>query len=280
MLVASLAGCRTREAGPPGRSYELRGRVVSVNRAVREAIVAHEAIPGFMDAMTMPFPIADDGVLAALGPGDRIAARLIVKETGYRLEGVTVTEKAAPGTAAPAPPAGSEPAAGRPLPDVPLVDQDGRAFRISEYRGAPLAITFIFTRCPLPDFCPRMLSHFAAVDRRLAEDPARARTRLLAVSFDPEHDTPPVLRAYGLRFLEGSRYERVRLATGEAQDVRALAGALGLEYEPDAAGQLTHNLRTAVVAPDGTLFRLLRGNDWTPETLLAELDASSARPAS
>jgi protein SCO1/2 len=158
---------------------------------------------------------------------------------------------------------------------VPLVDQDGRAFRLSQLRGKAVALTFVFTRCPFPEFCPLMMRNFASVEAALAADPElRERARLVTLSFDPKHDTPQVLRAFGKPFQKTSPpFTRWILATGKEEAIRRLGGALELDYE-QASQSFTHNLRTAVVSPDGRLRRLLRGNDWTPEELVAELRAA------
>jgi protein SCO1/2 len=254
----------------------MTGVVASVNRAVREAIVAHDDIPGFMPPMTMPFPIKDDVVLASLERGDQIAGTLVVGETHFRLEGVKVTRKAPAGVPpAPSPePGAALPQKGDLLPDVTLLDQDGKALRLLELRGKVLAITFIFTRCPLPDFCPRMGAHFGAVDQLVATDRTLlGQIRLLSVSFDPKFDTPEMLQTWGRRYFK--TFERARLLTGDPAEIRRLASFLSVEYDGEGAG-LTHNLRTAVVDKEGRLFSLVRGNDWTPETLLADLKAAAA----
>lgn len=267
-----LSACaRPKEAAE--KRYPMKGVVASVNRALREAVVAHEDVPGFMPAMTMPFKVADDEVLAELQRGDEIAAVLVVGETRYRLEEVKLTRKAPPGLPPPPTP-GAEPDAGELAPDVTLKNQDGETIRLSDYRGRSLAVTFVFTRCPLPDFCPRMAAHFAEVDAALSADPAlKDRAHLLAVSFDPKFDTPEVLRAWGRRALRTGGFDRYELATGEGAEIKRLADFLSLEYEEEGGG-FTHNLRTAVLDTEGKLFRLHRGNDWTPEMLLSDLRAA------
>ena len=247
-----------------------------MNHAVREAVVAHDDIPGFMPAMTMPFPIDDDKVLATLKRGDRIAGTLVVGETRYRLEDVKVTREAPANVPPPASPApGAEPDAGAEAPDVGLVNQDGRKIRLSDYRGKAVAVTFIFTRCPLPDFCPRMGTRFAAVRRRRATGRGpRGRVHLLTVTFDPKFDTPEVLRRWGKQYSKSGSFDLFELATGEPDEIRRLASFLSLEYDEEAGGGFTHNLRTAVIGPDGKLFRLHRGNDWSAEALVGDLRAS------
>jgi protein SCO1/2 len=275
--LLALAACRrpSGQAAPsPGeKRYALTGVVSSVNRAVREAVVAHDDIPGFMPAMSMPFPIGDEAVLETLKRGDQIAGTLVVGETSFRLVDVKVVREAPANVPPPASPStGPEPDAGALPPDVSLLNQDGKKIRLSDYKGKALAVTFIFTRCPLPDFCPRMGTNFAAVAAAAAEDPAlKDRVQLLTVTFDPEFDTPEVLRAWGKRYSKARDESRFTLATGEPEEIRRLAGFLSVEYDAEKGGGFTHNLRTAVIAPDGRLYRLHRGNDWTAEALLADL---------
>jgi len=278
-VLAFLAGSACRKAGGPTageKRYAMTGVVSSVNRAVREAVVAHDDIPGFMPAMTMPFPIGDEAVLGRLERGDQIAGTLVVGETFFRLVDVKVTREApadVPPAASPSP--GAEPDAGAEPPDVSLVNQDGKKIRLSDYQGKAVAVTFIFTRCPLPDFCPRMGANFAAVEALAAADPAlKDRVQLLTVTFDPEFDTPEVLRAWGKRYSKAEDFSRFTLATGEPAEIRRLADFLSVEYDEEQGSGFTHNLRTAVIGPDGRLYRLHRGNDWTAEALLADLRSS------
>jgi protein SCO1/2 len=156
---------------------------------------------------------------------------------------------------------------------VVLVDQDGAPLPLSDLRGTAVALTFIFTRCPLPDYCPRMSHHFAELEKRLAAEPAlHAATNLLSVSFDTEHDTPEVLTAYARRYAEPP-FRHWRFATGDPDEVRRLADFSGLDYQKDGES-FVHNLRTVVIDPQGRVAEVLRGNDWQPEDLLAILTES------
>ncbi len=271
-----------RNGAAPGRTrYPLVGRVVEVDRAQRTVTLAHHDIPGFMPAMTMPFVVREEDAasLDGVGPGDEVHASLVAQDSRYWLEGLSVVRKATPGAPttsaerAPAPPM-AEP--GATLPAVSLVDQGGRAFRLADLRGKAVALTFVYTRCPLPDYCPRMMSHFQRAESLLLADPKlRERTHLVTVSFDPEHDTPAVLRRFGAAFqVSRPPFAHWTLATGDERALRALGGALELEYQAESRS-FTHNLRTAVLGTDGRLRRLFRGNDWTPEELVAELRAAA-----
>jgi protein SCO1/2 len=162
------------------------------------------------------------------------------------------------------------------MPDVALVDQDGKPLRLSDYRGKAVALTFVFTRCPLPDYCPLVMEKFQAADSLLVKDTRlAARTHLLTISFDTKHDTPEVLRAFGRRFQKTMPpFTHWTLATGKDEAIRTLGRALELDYVEENRS-FTHNLRTAVLDAEGKLRRLFRGNDWTPEELVAELKAAA-----
>ena len=159
--------------------------------------------------------------------------------------------------------------AGSPVPDVKLIDETGAARTLSDWRGRVLAVTFIYTRCPLPDFCPRMDQHFAAVQREVLKDPKlQDKVALLSVSVDPQFDTPEVLAAHARR--AGADARVWRFATGDADAVTQLAGRFGVAVfrEGSDPSGLTHNLRTAIIKPDGTLATVLGGTDWTPDALI------------
>ena len=274
VLVLALAtGCR-QQAAPEakGSRHPVTGKAVAVNTAERTLTLAHQDIVGFMPAMTMDFVVLekDAPLLTHVSPGDEVTATLVVSDSRYWLEDLVVVKKAAPGSAPRVVSAEAE--VGAALPDVTLVDQDGRPLRLRDLRGRAVALTFVYTRCPLPDFCPLMMRSFAEAETQLLADAAlRERTRLLTVSFDPKHDTPAVLRAFGLPFQKTTPpYSHWLLLTGSDEAIRTLGGALGLEYVEET-GSFTHNLRTAVVDPQGRLRALLRGNEWTPAELLAAL---------
>ncbi|HEX8557912.1 MAG TPA: SCO family protein, partial [Pyrinomonadaceae bacterium] len=176
------------------------------------------------------------------------------------------------GAAAPAPPpeGAREPRAGAEIPDAKLVNQDGRAFDTRSLKGRALVVNFVYTRCPLPDQCPLLSANFARLNAAIASDPAlRGKARLLSVTIDPEHDRPEVLREYGAAYA-GGRFDSWDFATGDAAEVRRFAEFFGLVYKAEGE-QVVHSLRTAVVAPDGRLVKVYRGNEWKPDEVLADL---------
>jgi protein SCO1/2 len=279
LVVLASPACR-RAANPgAGQRYPLEGQVVEVDLAGRQVTIAHGDIRGFMPAMTMPFVVLekDAALLQHVGPGDRVTATLVSLDSRYWLEDLVVVKKGTPDPSASAGPQAREPQPGDAMPDVALVDQDGRPLRLADLRGKAVAVTFVFTRCPMPEFCPLLMTRFAAVQALVLKRPAlAASTRLLTISFDTAHDTPEVLRAFGRPFQKTTPpFTQWRLATGRDEAIRALGGAVGLDYAEDV-GSFTHNLRTAVLGPEGRLRRLFRGNDWTPDELVAELAAAAA----
>ena len=278
LLITSF-GCGQTEAPAEAKRYELKGTVVSFDKNQRQVIVAHEEVPGLMEAMTMPFTLKDEAAYEVMKPGAKIQATLAVSGERTWLENPIITVAVPDATTGAAVPTPREPAAGDAVPDFSLVNQDGRRVSLADYRGRPLALTFIYTRCPLPDYCPLMSENFAAVNRELAKDPALgARARLLSVTVDPEYDTPKVLRSYGAAHtgeFAGERFERWQFATGAPEEVRRLAEHFGLSYTRDK-DQIIHSLRTAVVGADGRLYKLYRGNEWKPAELLADLRTLAA----
>lgn len=276
LLTLALGACARAEV--KATRYDLKGKVVSVDRTKGEVVVDHEEIPGYMAAMQMPFRLRDRDALAAVGAGDTIQATLVVSDEGYWLESPAIT-KGLPGGAAPtAEAAGPQP--GAAVPDVKLVNQAGKPFGLAGLgRDRALLLTFIYTRCPVPDYCPLMSTNFAAVHRELERDETlRGKAHLLSVTLDPAYDTPKVLRSYGAAYTErygAETFGHWTFATGDPAEIRRLAEFFGLAYKEES-GQIVHSLRTALVAPGGKLHKLYRGNEWKPEQVVEDLRALAA----
>lgn len=256
------------------RSYEVRGRVVGFGDDPRTVIVEHEDIPGLMPAMTMPFQALDAAAVQALDVGDAVAFTLHVAPDSSWISDVA----ALPDDAVDRHPAGSDTRpttvgggtllnVGDPVPDVTLVSQAGDTLRTGDYAGRSWLITFIYTRCPLPDYCPLMSQRFQQLQPRLAEQYGD-RVALLSVTFDPAYDTPQVLAEYADRY--GADPARWTFATGDPSEIAHLAHRFGVFYETNG-NVIDHNLTTALVGPDGTVRALWRGNDWTPEDVVQAL---------
>lgn len=253
-------------------TYESRGVLQSLDPKSRQATIAHEAIPGYMDAMIMSFDVPDFGQTKDLQPGDVLAFRLCVAGTRAWIEHISKTGgKAAPLiTAAPAD-AARELGAGDLMPDAELVDQSGKKFHFVDFRGNALVVTFIYTGCPLPTYCPLVNRNFGAAQSLLARLGQGDNWRLLSISMDPVHDTPAVLA--GFAKYQGADGNHWMFATASEKVVRQLGGSVGLEFKT-TNGTIFHNLRTVVVGPDGRIRRIFAGNTWTPQEVVAEVRAA------
>jgi protein SCO1/2 len=255
------------------RRYPLMGVVQELQPETGKVVVSHGDIPGFMPAMIMPFAVAGGG--GGLQPGDLIEADLVVSDTDSRLERVVVKQH---GLAVAAPQhAGPPVRIGAPLPDFVLTNQDGNRISMQQYHGRALVVTFIYTRCPIPEFCPHLMRAFSQLEAAIAKDALLLKnTHLLTVSFDPEHDTPEVLRRYAEPFVRApgaNRFAHWELATGTKQQVKEVAEFFGLSYWGEGK-DVAHSLRTGIVGPDGTLRKVYEDNDWTTDDALAALRAA------
>lgn len=263
------------------KRYPLKGKVVSVDKADRTATIAHEDIPGYMPGMTMPFKIKNDADLEMLKPGDQVTAQLVVDDLSAWLEITAIIEGGSP--LSPTSTVPGEPKPGDDVPDFGLVNQDGKRIHLAQYKGKAFALTFVYTRCPQPDQCTLMSNNFAAVDKQLQGDAsAYEKTHLLTVSFDPDYDTPKVMRSYGSghtgRYSDET-FQHWEFLTGSKDEVKGIAQFFGLRYFLDTESgdeQVIHSLRTAVIGPDGKLFKLYRGNEWKPEEIVADLKSLAA----
>ncbi len=275
LLIALLAciSCR-REAEPASaaaasevRHFDGTGTVQSVDPLQHSAIISHEAIPTYMAAMTMPFQFTDGLDLNVLERGDRLRFRLAITETRAWIDRF---EKIGHVSLPPPPPAPKTDARiGAPPPDVNLKDQDGRTFLLSELRGQAVALTFIFTRCPYPEMCPRLSRQFADAQRALLSSLPDAKWLLLSVSIDPDYDTPTRLAAYADTF--GADPKHWRFATGSRAAIENLSTWFGLETIRAEGPTLNHTLRTAIIAPSGEVQNIFSGTDWQPDDVIAGL---------
>ena len=240
----------------------------------KKLVIAHDAIAGFMEAMTMEFDVANGETPGAFTPGDVLAFRLSVTDARSWIDQLRKTGHVDV-TPLPAKLSGSLPP-GAPLPDCALVDQRGGAFRLGDFKGRALAFTFIFTRCPLPDFCPLMNRNLAEVQRELSPDPSRANWHLLSISIDPEYDTPARLAEYARPYLgDGAQWT---FATGETAAIQKLGEAFGLTVARNGE-RIDHTLRTVVVDAAGRVQKVFAGNEWSTAELIDEMQrAMDAKP--
>ena len=265
--------------GSSAREFELRGVVLAVDPRRQEITIKHEDIPRFMPGMTMPFKVREGRLLEGRVPGDLVRATLVVEDSDAYLRAIERTGTGPVPEAPPAPRAEVlEP--GAAVPDATLTDQDGRIRRLAEWRGHAVAVTFVYTRCPVPNFCPLMDRHFQAAQAAVKSDAALAgRVRLVSVTLDPAYDRPPVLAAHARKLAADPRVWT--FLTGDRAEIEGVASRFGVSIlqEGSAGTDIVHNLRTAVVDPEGRVAAILGGNDWTPEDLVAALRTALGRAA-
>ncbi|HEX8178477.1 MAG TPA: SCO family protein [Pyrinomonadaceae bacterium] len=247
---------------------------MSFDKGQRQVVISHEDVPGLMAGMTMGFTLKDETAYEVMRPGDRIQATLVVAGERSWLEDPAITQATPAAGSTLAPAATAEPQPGAPVPDFALTNQDGQPINLQHYHGRALVVTFIYTRCPLPDFCTRMSTNFAALNRAIQADAElQPFAHLLSITLDPAFDTPKVLRSYGAAHTENfaqEKFEHWELATGRPEEIKQLAQFFGLTYMQES-DQIIHSLRTALVSPEGKLVKVYRGNEWQPADVLRDL---------
>ncbi len=295
LVVVLLASCKRSPQSTPAaaapavqhtneRVFEVKGVVKAVRPNQKEVEIKHEAIPEYMPAMTMPFDVRDTNELIGLAPDQSISFRLTVTDTEGWVDKIKKLEPRAdlpvPSSRSGQPVRVVEPLQiGEPPPEYHLTNQFGQTIATStQFKGQALAITFLFTRCPFPTFCPRLANDFAQTERKLLTlQGGPTNWHLLTISFDPEFDQPAVLKAYA----EAHHYDPSHwtFATGELGDVSAIGDLFGLAFWRDSTGSITHNMRTAVMDANGRLQRVFGGKDWSSAELTAEM-VKAANPPS
>jgi protein SCO1 len=270
LIVGVSVACAQREPEP--REFEMRGQILAL-RSETEVLVKHEDIKGFMPAMTMPYKVRDPELLRGMAAGDLVSGTLAVGDTDAWLTRLEKTGTAPLADDVPAP----SPAASVALlglgdtpPDTTLTDENGRAVSFAMWKGSAIAVTFIYTRCPLPQYCPLMDRRFSEVQRAVKNDGTLSgRVHLLSVSFDPDADTPDVLRVHASKL--GADPALWHFATAPRDVVDHFAAAFGVNVirEPDST--ITHNLRTAVIDPAGRVVSVYDGTDWTAEQIVSDM---------
>jgi len=245
-----LTGC--------AKHYRMEGLILQADPARRTILVSHRPIEGYMPAMTMPFHVAPKEDLSTLVPGARvsfdlhvsksesIARHLKVRASKLEADGKEIRVETPP----------NKVALGAAVPDFVLTDQANRSVRLSDFRGRVVVVDFIYTRCPLPDVCPRLSANFAYLAKRLVAPTAGRDLELLSVTIDPQFDTPAALTEYARRY--GADGESWRFLTGPLDQIREVAGMFGLVYWAEE-GSITHTAATAVIARDGKLTAVIEG---------------------
>jgi protein SCO1 len=290
LIALSFSACKTatssNQQSATAKRFPFKGKVISVDRAAKKATIDHEAVEGYMEGMTMEFPIHADWAWDDLVPGSEIRAELVVDSAAkepYFLDNIGIVALPNPDQK-PVPINENFAQIGKDVPDFSLTNQDGKPISLKDFRGHALAITFIYAKCPLPDFCIRMSTNFSDLANQLRDNAEmKDKVRLLSISFDPANDTPAKLRAYGLGYLgKGAPPDFTiwQLGVGKDTEVRKIADFFGLRYEVDQSDKtlINHSLRTAVISPEGKVTKIFPGNEWTPVQVLSELKASLSTP--
>lgn len=279
-VVLFFSACQTPEKKPvasaDAKRYPLKGKVISVDAIKKKAVINHEKIPNYMEPMTMSFPIHDSDVLSTMTKDAEVKAELVVNDDGeYWLENIVVS---APNPNAP-PINENFAQIDKEVPDFKLTNQDGKQISFKNYRGKALAITFIYSRCPLPEYCILMSRQFSDLAIQLQNSAQlKDKVRLLSLSFDPATDTPETLKKYGQGYMKDPKYDFSiwQLATAPDKEMRQIADFFGLRYEIDEKDktQFSHSLRTIVISPDGKVKKVFSGGDWTTDELLREMETT------
>lgn len=277
LLCLAAGGCKqsTETLKSGTETYSLKGVIVAVDNSKGEITLQHDAVPGFMPAMTMPYKLMYGNITSELHPGDVIRARLQVQKTAdgdYRnaqLDEVAVLAEARPNFK---PQSNYHvPAPGDAVPDFRVTNQDGKVLPLSSFRGKALLITFIYTRCPLGDFCPKMSKNLAAIEAELCRNPQLcAGTELLSLSFDPVFDTPSVLRAYGRTYVGDVGFKHWQFAAPAPAALSAVEHFFNLGVTGSDAS-ITHSLSTTLIGPDGKVVAWYPGNEWSVDEVAAKM---------
>jgi protein SCO1 len=286
-FAVGISGCRGTANAPavsktPSQPYPVRGVVVSTDPANGEVLLKHDDIAGLMPAMTMPYRLENPSALSELHPGDLITATLLADHDAdgpinLRLTNIVVIAQARPDYK----PAVNYhvPAKGDDVPDFKLLNQSNHTIDLKQFRGKVVLMTFIYTRCPLADFCPRMSRNFATIDKTLQSDPTLYKnTHLLSVSFDPTYDTPKVLRSYGGAYTGNyvnETFQHWDFAAPSVAELPKMEQFFDVGVTPGENGTLQHSLSTVVIGKDGKIAAFWPTNDWSVEDVLAEVKAAS-----
>ncbi len=282
-----LPGCNTVKPAAsstsalPVQSFPVRGKIIATDPT--HVVLDHEAVPGYMEAMTMSYKLKDPSIVKELHPGDRITAKILVQKdaAGFRsplLDQIVVIAQAKPDYK----PAVQYhvPQVGDVVPDFKLLNQSGKTIQLEQFKGRVLLATFIYTRCQMGDFCPRMSTNFAEIDKALAADPALyAKTHLLSISFDPTYDKPAVLKKYGSAYtgkFASETFGHWDFAAPPVAELPAITEYFDVGLAPGDPQTMTHSLSTVVIGKDGKVVAWYPTNEWKPAEVLAVVKTAAA----
>lgn len=270
-----LFGAACGSSSSNGREYALRGQVLALAADRKEASIKHQDIEGFMPAMTMSYKVQDPKEYEPFAIGDLLTATLVITDNDAYLKDLKKVGSAPLEQAAAQPPMAAPGfemlKLGQPVPPVNLINQDGQAVTLDTFRGSALVVTFIYTNCPMPEFCPLMDKRFAAIQERLKSQNNLLKVHLLSVSFDPVVDTPPILKKHAQSL--GTDPRLWSFATGDRDEIDRWAAKFGVSVSRAINDpiNITHNLRTVIIDRQGNLVQSYSGAEWTPEQVLADV---------
>ena len=264
---------------PQARAFAGCGVVEDVQTNQNAIVIRHEAITNYMSAMTMPFKVRESALLSAVHRGDQVSFQLHVTDTQSWIDQIQILKAAGPSSLAvtrPIPAPAPAPASSNGPWNLQFTNELGKAVTLGDYRGQALAITFFYTRCPLPDYCPRLSKNFAeASEKLLSLTNVPGNWHLLSVSFDPQFDTPEMLKAYAGSY----RYNAAHWSflTSSPETIRQLAEASGVRYEADN-GTINHNFRTLIIDTAGHLQMIFPTGGDLSDQIVDQLLKATAKP--
>jgi protein SCO1 len=287
-MALGVSGCRGTAKAPAvsksaPQQYSVRGTVLSTDPSTGEVALKHDAIVGLMPAMTMPYRLDNTSILSELHPGDLITATLLadhdaVGPTNLRLTNIVVIAQARPDYKSVVD--YHVPTKGDDIPNFTLLNQSNRSIDLKQFRGKVVVMTFIYTRCPLSDYCPHISRNFATIDKTLQSDPTLYKdTHLLSVSFDPTYDTPKVLRSYGAAYTGNyvnETFKHWEFAAPSVAELPKMEQFFDVGVTPGENGTLQHSLCTVVIGKDGKILAFYPTNDWTPAEVLADIHSAAS----
>jgi protein SCO1 len=285
LFLLFLAGCHQSPQTPPTsaapKTFTIRGKILAIKGA--EVTLDAEDVPGLMEAMTMDYKLKDPSIVSELHPGDRITAKVLADKsdegyTNIRLDDIVVIAQARPDYKPPV--SYHVPTPGDQVPNFKLLNQSGRTIQLDQFHGKLVLLTFIYTRCQIADFCPRMSRNFADVDKALAADPALYKqTHLVSISFDPAYDTPKVLRSYGGAYTGNYTNEKFThwdFAAPAEKDLAVVTQYFDVGVTPGDSKSLTHSLSTVLIGKDGKVIAWYPTNEWNPSDVVATIRKNAA----
>ncbi len=279
LFLLFLANGCSKTYTPEIKHFPVRGMVLDADFLKQEVVLKQDDVPGFMPAMTMTYTLASAALAEKLRPGDQISAQIAVdpkNSSHYWIENVVITSEADRKNVPARVPAHPLHFGDRP-PDVRFVDQDQKIFHLSDLRGKAVLLTFVYTRCPLPNYCPRITSQFVLIHQALKERPALyQKTHLLTISLDPAYDRPNVMRRYGMAY--GNRtpedFSQWTFASTSPADLKDLATAFGLGYYT-YGNQISHSLCTILLDKKGRVVQVWEGNTWQWDDVLRTMETAA-----